>query len=119
MSFTIRENILHKSQLGFIPGNRTSDAHIIINNLIKRTCHKNNDKIYGCFIDFSKAFDTIPRDILLKKLLNYGITGKVFNVIRSIYTNDSACIKISNQLTKTFELSRGGAPGVCTQPSLI
>ena len=33
MQYTIDNQILHKSQLGFVPGNRTSDAHIIINNL--------------------------------------------------------------------------------------
>ena len=32
MQYTIDKHILHKSQLGFVPGNRTSDAHIIIKN---------------------------------------------------------------------------------------
>ena len=35
-----------------------------------------NMKIYGCFVDFSKAFDSLPRDILFKKIFSYGITGR-------------------------------------------
>ena len=73
LQFTIQKQILSDSQLGFLVGNRTSDAHIIINNMIRKYCHKNNTKIFSCFIDFSKAFDTIPRDILFKKLLSHGI----------------------------------------------
>ena len=67
LTFTIENNLLSKNQLGFLPGNRTTDAHIIVPNLIRKYCHKKKSKIYSCFIDFSKAFDTIPRDLLFKK----------------------------------------------------
>ena len=87
LSYTVDNNLLSKNQLGFLPGNRTSDAHIIVHNLIRKYCHKKKSKIYSCFIDFSKAFDTIPRDLLFKKLLNFNITGKFFNITKNIYSN--------------------------------
>ena len=90
LAFTKEKNILSKSQLGFVPGNRTSDAHIIIHNLVGKICHNNNSRIYSCFVDFKKAFDSIPRDILLNKLESFGIKGKIFNIIRNIYTSDKA-----------------------------
>ena len=65
LTYTIQNDILSKSQLGFLAGNRTSDAHIILNNIIKKYCHNRNKKVYSAFIDFSKAFDSIRRDILL------------------------------------------------------
>ena len=79
--FTLDNGILSTSQLGFIKGNRTSDAHIIIRNLIDKYCHKNNKKIYACFIDLSKAFDTVPRDILLSKLQGE-LMGKLPNLFQ-------------------------------------
>ena len=45
LKFTIENKILSKSQLGFLPGNRTSDALLILHNLIDYYCHKNK-KIY-------------------------------------------------------------------------
>ena len=119
MQYTIDKHILHKSQLGFVPGNRTSDAHIIINNLIQKYCYKKNSKIFSCFVDFSKAFDTIPRDILLKKLLSHNINGKVFNIIRNIYINDTARIKIENRCTEPFQINKGVRQGCVLSPLLF
>ena len=76
--FAKEHRLLSPSQLGFVAGNRCSDAHIIIYNLIKRKCHEQNSKIFSCFVDFRKAFDSVPRDVLLRKILNMGITGKFF-----------------------------------------
>ena len=107
MTFTMKRNFLSQSQLGFLPGNRTADAHFILHNLIRKYCHKNNSKIYSCFVDFSKAFDTIPRDILLHKLLSYGIKGKFFNIIKYIYNNEKACVKLNSQCTEIFDINQG------------
>ena len=97
--FVKQRNILSDCHLGFVEGNRTSDAHIIIHNLIRNTCYKNNSKIYSCFVDFKKAFDLIPRDLLLDKLQNLGIKGKFFNIIRFIYTTDKAWVKVGKVIS--------------------
>ena len=75
MDFCIINNIISQNQLGFLPEN----------NLIQKHCHKNKSNIYSCFIDFGKAFDTIPRDKLLQKLLNYNIKRNFLNTIKKIY----------------------------------
>ena len=67
IKFATERHLLSENQLGFVQGNRTSDPHIL-HNLIQKYCHKNKKKIYGCFVDFSKAFDNVSRDILLSKL---------------------------------------------------
>ena len=119
MKFTIENNILSKNQLGFLQRNRTADAHIITHNLIRKDCHNANTKIYSCFTDFSKTFDTIPRDILLNKLLDLNITGKFFNVIKNIYSNDKACIKSGTKITERFSINQGVRQGCVLSPLLF
>ena len=119
IDFVKEKKLLSPSQLGFVTGNRCSDAHIIIHNLIKKKCHSQNSRIYSCFVDFKKAFDSVPRDILLKKIQNFGITGKVFNIIRHIYTTDKACMKLGQSRSDFFALSIGVRQGCILSPLLF
>ena len=107
LQYAVEKNILRAEQLGFIQGNRTSDAHITLSTLIQSYCHKNDKKIFACFVDFKKAFDTIPRDLLFTKLLGHGITGKFFNILKTFYTNDNCCVKLGTILQKHFRQTRG------------
>ena len=86
--FVIDNNILSNVQLGFIPGNRTSDALLILYNLINYYCHKNQNRIFRCFVDFEKAFDNVPRYTLFQKLLKYKINGNFYNCLVNL---DKAC----------------------------
>ena len=113
------KNILSPSQLGFIPGNRTTDAHIILHNLICKYCHYGGKKLYACFIDFSKAFDTVPRDILFKKLISYGITGKFLKTMSYLYSNDKACINSGGRRSGKFGINQRVRRGCVLRPLLF
>ena len=117
--FAVENNLLSPSQLGFVLGNRCSDAHITIYNLIKKKCHLGNSKIFSCFVDFKKAFDSVPRDLLLTKILGMGITGKFFNIIRHIYTSDKACVKLGQSRSEFFNLNIGVRQGCILSPLLF
>ena len=120
LKFFCKENgILPEHQLGFISGNRTSDAHLILHNLIREQCHKKGKNLYSCFVDFSKAFDSIPRDILFQKLLSKGIKGKVFNLLKKIYVNDKSKIKIGKHLSETIRVNQGVRQGCILSPLLF
>ena len=54
--FAIDKNIFSKSQLGFLEGCRTSDAHLILSNLIEYYCKKKNDYIIRLLCGFQESF---------------------------------------------------------------
>ena len=119
IAFALEHKLLSPAQLGFVAGNRCSDAHIVIYNLIRKKCHRENAKIFSCFVDFKKAFDSVPRDLLLTKILNMGISGKLFNIIRHIYTTDKACVKLGQSRSDFFSLDIGVRQGCILSPLLF
>ena len=64
-----------------------------------------NKPLYCAFIDYEKAFDTINRDVLWYKLFDIGVSSKMINILKSIYVNVSACVKLSSSMSEFFEVS--------------
>jgi hypothetical protein len=82
-------------------------------------CHSRGRNVYSCFIDFKKAFDSIPREKLFDKLLRIGIDGKFFNNIKVLYENDICQVKMSSGLTESFLANQGVKQGCILSPLLF
>ena len=66
-SYILKYNILYENQLGFQKYKSTSDAILKFTNFCY-TAINNQEITLSIFLDFSKAFDTIDHEILLKKI---------------------------------------------------
>ncbi len=75
--------------------------------------------MYAAFIDLEKAYDKIPRDILLRKLNKLGINGNILNVLSSMYQGGRSCVKICNKRTEYFDVNRGLKQGCALSPNLF
>ena len=63
---------------------------------------KPKKKLYVCFVDFKKAFDSVVRKALLHKLLKNGIGGKFFDLITNMYSNIMYSCKFGNSHSDPF-----------------
>ena len=82
ISFLDDNKILFKYQFGFRKSHSTDLALTELNDKLIKSI-ENGDHMVGVYLDFSKAFDTVNREILLKKINHYGIHGQVLNWFRS------------------------------------
>ena len=85
---------------------------------MERAIEKQKD-VYMCFVDFEKAFDTIKHTELIEMLKEKGIDGKDLRLIRNLYWNQSAEIKIGNEKSKKVEVQRGVRQGCVLSPDLF
>jgi hypothetical protein len=70
-----------------MPGNRTADHILTLSTLHDKYVKQNeNGKIYACFVDFKKAFDSVWHQGLYYKLLENQIGGHFFDLIKDMYT---------------------------------
>ena len=70
--FLLENNILYQKQFGFQNGHSTKHAILQLVNQITEAFSQGKYTL-GIFLDLSKAFDTVNHNILLEKLIAYGI----------------------------------------------
>jgi hypothetical protein len=102
-SFIKSNNLLCANQGGFRKGYRTTDHVFILKTLINKYVHKCKKKLYVCFVDFIKAFDSVWRSALFLKLRAKRIKGKFYNILHDMYSNTLYACKYQNFYTETFK----------------
>ena len=107
------------SQLGFKKGSQTNDHILTLKTLIDKYTKVKKTKLYVCFVDLRKAFDTVCREFLLYKLVKLDICGNFFSVIEDMYTKSCARIKIDNLLSSKISMERGTEQGHPLSPDLF
>ena len=111
--------LVPKEQLGFSKGAQTNDHVLTLKTTIDKYTKKQRVKLYGCFVDLRKAFDTVSRDLLLHKIAKLNISGEFFDVITDMYNNSTAKIKISNLLSPDIKIEQGTEQGHPLSPDLF
>jgi exonuclease III len=110
-----------KGQAGFRKGYRTSDNMLILRTIIDNR-KSAGGKLFACFVDFKKAFDTVPRELLWKELLEKGISGKMLAAVMAIYSNVQACVRNPCNpcdYSRTFPCTIGVKQGCPLSPTLF
>ena len=106
------------NQVGFRKSFRTADHVFTLKTLLEKS-HSKKEKLYTCFVDFKKAYDTIWRNALFYKMLNEGISSKFVNVIKSMYSSWSIRMVLPNGLSSVFPSNVGVKQGCNLSPTLF
>ena len=75
--------------------------------------------LYFCFLDFRKAFDTVVRNILFRKLYNIGVRGKILRVVMNLFSKNTANVSLDGFLSPEFTINRGVLQGSKLGPILF
>ena len=68
-------DLFYHHLMGFRPGMRTSNNIFVLKTITDKQFEMEG-KLYSCFVNFLKAFDTLWRKGLLAKIRSNGIDGK-------------------------------------------
>ena len=105
-------------QNGFRAGRSTAD-HLSTLSFIVETRIKKKMNTFATFIDFSKAYDRIDRSLLWHKLSKIGIDGKMFNALKSLYSNVKCTVRLNGVHSDWFKVQTGLKQGCILSPLLF
>ena len=95
---------------------RCNEASFTIRETINHMLERGS-KIFSCFVDVRKAFDTVWIDGLLYKLFSdLGIRGRMWLALRDLYTNVKAQVFYEGSLSRKINLSQGTGQGRILAP---
>jgi hypothetical protein len=107
-----------KEQYGFMPDKGTRNAIFILRMIIERSIEVKHD-LYLCFLDYTKAFDKVKHDNLFQILEKLDIDGKDLRIIRNLYWDQKAAIRINNDTSGYTGIKRGVRQGCVLSPDLF
>jgi hypothetical protein len=84
---------------------------ISFETLTQDLCNSKDGRVFACFVDFQKAFDTVIHTGIKIKLLHAGVGSLFYNIISRMYEISKSCVKVSNDITDFFPIKVGVKQG--------
>ena len=115
LRFCEKRDVIVDEQAGFRAGRSTVDQVFVLREILKIRKMK-RIKTFLVFIDLRKAYDSVFRSGLWKKLHDVGIDGKMWKMLVALYDNNRSAVIIGQRLTNFFKIGTGvkqGCPLSC------
>ena len=109
---------IKNNQFGFKKGRSVCLQLLSFKNYLEK-CLENNEPVDVLYLDFKKAFDTVPHKKLILKLESCGVGGKVLQFIESFLINRIQYVKIQSNLSDSVKVLSGVPQGSVLGPLLF
>ncbi|PZC84789.1 hypothetical protein B5X24_HaOG203779 [Helicoverpa armigera] len=105
-------------QAGFVKGKGTREQILIVRQIIEKA-REFNKPTYICFVDFSKAFDSVKWPTLWKTLLDMGTPQHLVHLLRGLYEGGTGSVRTDDLFSDTFHPRAGVRQGCIISPLLF
>ncbi len=116
LKYLEQNQLLCDEQNGFREKRSCLEHIFTLHSIIKNRKNESKDT-FTAFIDYTKCFDLIDRNILYFKLIQYGIDGKMYRTLKKMYSNTMSCVNINGNFTDWFYTQNGCRQGDVTSPT--
>ncbi|CAL4209014.1 unnamed protein product [Meganyctiphanes norvegica] len=110
MKHLVEHNLIHPGQHGFVPGRSTQTQ------LLQHYCDifetlSEGTRIDTIFLDFAKAFDKVNHEILLEKVANHKIKGKIGRWLQEFLNNRKYRVVANGEMSDVQDVLSGVPQG--------
>ncbi|CAH1276986.1 Hypp9448 [Branchiostoma lanceolatum] len=104
-----------EAQIGFRKKVGIRDQIFNVRILIEKA-RESNVNLYMAFIDYKKAFDSVRHKTLWKVMERMGVSNYIVNSLRQLYRHQQAAVRVGEELTDWFEVTKGMRQGCLVSP---
>ena len=108
----------HVNQSAYRKAVSCADAIFATQEIIARYL-RGGSRVYMCLYDLQKAFDSVEYPVLLEKLYDVGVKGKMWRLLESWYKGGSCQVKVDGRVSDRFMVERGVKQGSVLSPTLF
>ena len=117
----VRGRTLHEiapEQYRCMPDKGQRNTILVFRSLVERSVEKQNN-VYTCFIDYSKAFDTVKLESLVELLLSLDFEEAPTQLVTSLYRNQTVAVRCDIRHNNWMCIKQRVRQGYVASPNLI
>lgn len=109
---------LPESQAGFRQNRGCEDQSFSLITAVQAQLRIPDNSVYAIFVDFRRAFDSVPHNLLWSKLFKIGVSGKIIRCLINLYDKAAAQVKLVGESSAEFGVTEGVLQGEILSPLL-
>ena len=86
---------------------------------VRNYMRKPKRKVFALFIDFARAFPSVPHNKLWQRLWNLGVSTKILDLLQNLYQESKTIIRLHDGHSEPIELTEGLMQGDSLSPLLF
>lgn len=110
--------IILEHQAGFMKGRSTTNQIFILKEIISKYWEFNKE-FFAIFIDFQKAYDSVNREKVWRKMDSFGIPRKLINLAKLSIADSTCSVRVNGQVSEPFRINSGVRQGDGLSPILF
>ena len=118
VSHMMTNNLFCDEQHGFVPGRSCVTQLLCVMEMWTNSLNS-REEIDCIYLDFQKAFDTVPHARLISKLKAYGMEGPLIRWITNFLSNRIQRVVVNNEMSTWSTISSGTPQGSVLGPTFF